>query len=585
MRGLARTLTTRVPVGMFVVAACASDGRRFPLREPVWRDTDLQSVRARCHAQPTDEDPRHVSCAPEPYDGTLYWDGADQMVLRPLSQMVGLSTGTESVDVNSLDEVPDSAWFTNRIGFRPMSSAELRQNACPADKLLDPETAKEGSWVIDKGKTFGSTPGFRMKVPGKGKYLVKLEAHRSERQVAASVIGEAVYYAAGYNASCEQALWVRPSVFKLTPGLTSRRGNFGDLYPFDEKALRELMQSSTMRDGLLRVSASAWIPGYGLGQFRYDGTRDDDPNDVVPHEDRRELRGARLLAAWIGDVDCREGNSFDTWMADAPGGPPDSSPGHVVHYQIGTSAALGNVWDSDELSRRLGYSYLVDWGDMATSFLLLGAVSPAYERVQKKPGQEIFGYWNVEDFEPEQWKNEYPNPAFDRATERDAAWMARILARFTPDLVHTLVEMTKLSDPANAAYLESVLNGRLAKILARYLGRLSPIGELYVDGSSTLCGTDLAEWRGLRDARSFRYGARLLDGRGGWLRVERRPGGGICASLPHVAPDGSPSSDDPARYVRVRIEDGFAPGPLVAHLYDLGPARGYRLAGVVRPDR
>ncbi len=539
-------------------------------------------MNARCHEEPTGKDPHHLSCAPEPYDGTLYWDGAEQMVLRPLAEAVGIVKGGESVNVNSLDEVPDSSWFTNRLGVRPMTSEELRLNACSRDNLLDPD-APDGTWVISEGKTSGSTPGFIMRVPGKGKYLVKVEAHGPERQVAAAIIGEAVYYATGFNASCEQALWVRPSVFKLTPGLRARHGNFGDLYDFDQKAVDDLFAHSTMRGGLLRVSASSWVHGYVLQQFRYEGTRSDDPNDVIPHENRRELRAARLLAAWIGNVDCREGNSLDTWIADTPGGAPDSSPGHVVHYQLGTTASLGNVWSQDELSRRFGYSYILDWGDIATDFVTLGATTRIYERIQKTPGHEIFGYWNVADFDPEHWKNEYPNPAFDRMTERDAAWMARILARFTPEMVHTLVEMTKLDDPGNAEYLEGVLRGRLHQILERYLTRLAPMADVHVEASDRLCATDLAEWKGVRGAASFRYTARLVQS--SWLTVERRPGAQVCVTLPHVAPDGGIADDSLRRYVRVRIEDGVARGPLIAHLYDLGPARGYFLAGIERPDR
>jgi hypothetical protein len=563
-------------------SACGAHQPLFPLRAPMWKDTDLPPVSIRCHAEPTEKDPKHVSCAPKPWDGTLYWDGAEQMVLRPLSESVGLVTSGEAVNVNSMDEVPDSAWFTNRLGVRPMSLDELRLNACPKDKLLDPDDP-DGSWVIDKGKTEGSTPGFRMQVKGKGKYLVKVEAHGPDRQVASTVIGEALYYATGYYASCEQALWVRPSIFKLTPGLEARRGNFGNLYPFDQKAVDEMFKGSTMRGGLLRVSASSWVPGYGIEQSQFEGTRPDDPNDVIPHENRRELRGARILAAWIGNVDCREGNSFDTWMADTKGGAPDSSPGHVVHYQMGTSAALGNVWADDELSRRFGYSYILDWSDIGKDFVTLGAVPRVYETVSKVPGQEIFGYWNVANFEPDRWKNEYPNPAFDRMTERDAAWMTRILARFTPLMVHTLVEMGKLTNPSNAAYLESVLTGRLDKILERYLTRLSPVTEVHVEGGDRLCGVDLAELRRLREPGQFQYAARLV--RGPWLTVERRPGARVCATLPHVAPDGGLPDTALPRYVRVRLQDGVAKGPLVAHLYDLGPTRGYYLAGLERPAR
>jgi len=488
------------------------------------------------------------------------------------------------VNVNSVDEVPDSAWFNNRLGVRPVSLEELRRNECTDEWLLDPDHAPDGAWLVDQGKTSGSTPGFRMSVPGKGKYLVKVEATGlPERQVAATVIGEAVFYAAGYNATCEQALLVRPSIFRLKPGLRAAKGNFGDEYDFDQKALDALFAKSNKHGGLLRISASAWVPGYILQQFRYEGTRKDDPNDVVLHEDRRDLRGARLLAAWIDHFDSREGNSLDTWITDAKGGPPDASPGHVVHLQVGTSAALGSVWDWDAISQRLGYSYILDWGDMTTDFVTLGASVRVWERTQKARGHEMFGYFNVQDFVPDQWKNEYPNAAFSRMTERDGAWMARILARFTPPMVRTLAEMAKLADPANTDYLEQVLEGRLAKILERYLTHLSPIANIHVEGPSALCGVDLAEWRGLRDPIQFRYSARRLSGP--WLPVERRPGAQLCVNLPHVAIDGGRLRDDaPERYVRVRIEDGVARGPLVAHLYDLGPARGYRLVGVERPE-
>ncbi len=168
-------------------------------------------------------------------------------------------------------------------------------------------------------------------------------------------------------------------------------------------------------------------------------------------------------------------------------------------------------------------------------------------------------------------------------TERDGAWMARILARFTPAVVRVLAESARFTDPANTDYLDTVLEGRLAKILERYLTVLSPITDVRLEGRDRVCGVDLAEWRGLRAPMAFRYSARRLGGP--WLDVERRAGGGLCVTLPHAAPDGGPPDGAKARYVRIRIEDGVAQGPLVVHLYDLGPARGYFLAGLERPPR
>jgi hypothetical protein len=569
-------------LGCLVLAACAHEERPFPLREPIWRDGDLQSVTARCHRDPTPKEPSHVSCAPESVPSPLLWDGADNLLFRPLSDSLGVVVGGEAVDVNSMDEVPDSAWFTNRIGRGGMMPEQVAVGACTAATLLDGPAASDGMWIIDKGKGDGSTDGFRVSIPGHGKYMFKADdADSPEHSSAAQTVGTKVYYAAGYYTSCEQVVEFRPSVLKLKPGLRWKH-NFGDEEDFDRKALEDVLAHCPKRDGLVRMQASAWLPGYGLGGFQYQGTRADDPNDVVPHEDRRELRGKRLLDAWIDRHDERRGNTLDTWISDRPTA-PDASPGHVIHNSLDTSEALGSLWAWDPVSRRLGYSYVVDWGDMAGDFVTFGARVRTWETVQTAPGKPLFAYFNADDFVPDRWKSEYPIAAFSRMTERDGAWMARILARFTPEAVRTLAETGKFSDPANTDYLERVLEGRLAKILERYLTRLSPITDVHVEDGARLCGVDLAELRRLRDAARFRYTARRVDG--AWLTVDRRPGAQVCVMLDHRAPDGGIPDASLARYVRVRIEDGVAEGPLIAHLYDLGPARGFFLAGLERPDR
>jgi hypothetical protein len=302
---------------------------------------------------------------------------------------------------------------------------------------------------------------------------------------------------------------------------------------------------------------------------------------VIPHENRRELRGLRLLNAWLDRFDAREANTLDSWFSDDKGN-KESSPGHVVHYHIDTSECLGSEWAWDSVSRRLGHSYLVDWGDMATDFATLGIPARPWDRARKTPGRELFAYYRVEDFVPDQWKMEYPNPAFSRMTERDGAWMARILARFTPEMVRALAEMGRLSDPADTDYLAGVLEGRLERILDRYLTRLSSITAVRVEGSNELCGTNLAEWRSIRGAAAFRYVARAS--RPLPMQVSRRPGGVVCVTLPHVAADGGIPASAPQRYLRVTLEDGVAAAPLIVHLYDLGPRTGYMAVAVERPE-
>jgi hypothetical protein len=561
--------------------ACAADERRFALKAPLWQDTDLRSVVLPCRQAPTPKDPRHISCAPEEYVSPIVWDGVDNLFFRLVSGVFAVSPGGEAVDVNSLDEVPDSAWFTNRLGVRPMSIDELKLGACEPSAILDPQTDADGSWIIDKGKANGSSAGFRVNIRGKGKFMLKSDAGgQPERPSAASVIGAAAYHAVGFYTSCEQVVYFRPSLLKLTPGLRYQ-ANFNEEQDFDQRALDKILADTPKRGSLVRMQASAWLPGQLVGPFRYTGTRHDDPNDAIPHDDRRELRGGRLLAAWLDHFDAREQNSMDSWMADGTGN-PEASPGRVIHYYLDTSDCLGSEWDWDVLTRRLGHSYVLDWGDLGLDFVTLGIPTRPWDRAKHVPGRETFGYFDVDNFEPDAWKNEYPNAAFSRMTEHDAAWMARVLARFTPEMVSALARMGQFTDPGNTEYLAGVLQGRLTKILDRYLTRLSPIADVHIEGSGRLCGVDLAARRRVAGSERVHYGARWTAG--GSLAVPTDDAVRICVALPHVAPDGGLPDDAIDRYVRVTIDDGIAEGALVAYLYDLGPSRGYRLVGLQRPD-
>jgi hypothetical protein len=149
-------------------------------------------------------------------------------------------------------------------------------------------------------------------------------------------------------------------------------------------------------------------------------------------------------------------------------------------------------------------------------------------------------------------------------------------------MVHRLAVMGNFTDSDDTEYLAAMMEGRLEKILERYLTRLSPLADLRVEGGATLCATDLAALRHLRADGAFYYSAE--QGRGHPLAVERRADATVCVTPGHVAPDGGPPDADSSRYVGVSIQDGVASGPLLAYLYDLGPSRGFRLAGLERPE-
>jgi len=566
----------------WLLLACSGAERRFPLRDPLWQDTDQQPVSVDCAPRPTDQDQKHRACAPDPYVSPLAWDAADNSLFRPFAQLWAVDPGRPAVNVNAFDEVPDSAWFSNRIGKKKPSRAELLQGACSDTDLLDGATAAPGSWVIDQGKPNGATPGFRIKVGGKYKFLLKTDNQAEpERPTAASAIGAALYHAVGFNTSCEQIVYFDPSVLSLKPGLKVT-DNSGITKPFDEHALTRVLKQAVHRGSLVRMQASAWLPGYLIGPFRYEGVRSDDPNDAIPHEDRRDLRGARVLAAWINHFDAREQNTMDSWIADDSAA-PDSSPGHVRHFYLDTSDSFGSLWDWDEISRRLGHSYLLDFGYMGGDFFTFGAIERPWERAQKTPGG-LFGYFHYRDFDPDGWKNEYPNPAFSSADEHDNAWMTRILSRFDREDIEALVSLGKFTRPEHATFLTDVLEQRLERIVTRYFAYLSPLSDPRLEPAGKLCLTDLARRR-TRSASTFRYQSRLRARDAvRELPVEVRDAGEVCLVLPQLSPPGGVPDDDPSRYVVVGIDNGQARHALGVHLYDLGPERGFRVVGLERPE-
>jgi len=554
-----------------LLLACGGSSR-YPLKAPMWRDADQTPF----------------APAPRNYDSPFAWDGANQIIFRPLSRFLAVDPAGKATDVNAFDEVPDSSWFTNRIGRAPMTAEQVVRGSCD-DKVLDPDSAKEGGWVIDQGKANGANPGFRVNIPGLGKFMLKSDpTPEPDRATGATAVAARFYHAAGYWSACDSVVYFKPSLLKLKPGLTVT-DNSGVTKKFDQAALEKILESASHRDGKVRMVASKWLPGKSIGPYKYSGMRPDDPNDAVPHEDRRELRGARLLAAWLNHFDTREQNTMDTFMSvdsKDPTAKNPKTPGYVRHYIIDMGDCFGSIWDWDPITERLGFAYYLDIPYVAEDFLTLGIPERPWDHAARTG--KTFNFFSARDFDPELWRGGYPNPAFGRMTEADGAWMARILARFTDDLVASAVAVGKYDDE-DTRYLTETLVNRRDAIFRRYLTRISPIADVHLD-ADRLCGTDLARQTQTIPDEGGSFSAVLYSGeklRPTWtLAPKWTLGGNVCVDLAHTSLDvasGDSAANDPSRYVIVDVNNGYAPGVLRVHLYDLGPKSGYRLVAVERP--
>ena len=242
------------------------------------------------------------------------------------------------------------------------------------------------------------------------------------------------------------------------------------------------------------------IPGIPKGPPRLLGVRPDDPNDTVPHEDRRELRGLRAVAAFISFTDARRGNFFDTFVPNS--GEPGSG-GHIVHYVLDFSSALG-AGNVDYKDPKLGHEYLFDPPKVLFRALTLWQVEPDWARLPLT--HPALGYFESSIFDPERWRPSYLNPAFDRATLRDSFWGAQLVASLRDEDLRIISRAGAWSDPHVADLLTAIFADRRNRIARTYFDwrRINPISEPIVR-DSTLTFRDLAVESGIVDASAARY--------------------------------------------------------------------------------
>src|SRR3989304_1146543 len=119
-----------------------------------------------------------------------------------------------AVNVNTFGEVPDSSWFTNRIGVRPMSIEELVRgpNRVGGPDLSEPVT-------IISGKVGGITPGLGVRDRRGNVYFLKFDPRaRPNLSTGAAVIGKRVFHAVGYNVPENHITYLRIDDFTIQPG-------------------------------------------------------------------------------------------------------------------------------------------------------------------------------------------------------------------------------------------------------------------------------------------------------------------------------------------------------------------------------
>jgi hypothetical protein len=315
--------------------------------------------------------------------------------------------------------------------------------------------------MVVAAKDEGVTPGFRIRDAAGRQYLLKFDPPSNpELASAADVITSKFFYALGYNVPENYVVFFDRDRLAIGKDAQLREASGRKRSIHESDVEKMLAKTPRTRDGRYRGMASLLISGKPVGPFEYEKTRGDDPNDLVPHEHRRDLRGLRTMCAWLGHDDSKALNSLDM-LTDENGTP------FIKHYLIDFGASLGSASFTAN-SPRDGNVYLFDWKTSATQFFTFGLYAPKWQRA-KYPKIPAAGRFEYEIFDPLKWKSDYPNTAFRNENPSDCLWAARKINAITDDDIRLMVSTGRYSDPEAEAWVTKCLVERRRKIVDEFL--------------------------------------------------------------------------------------------------------------------
>lgn len=494
----------------------------------------LLALPAWCSAAPledrpvlwTADDTRPLESIPAHRGPSVHWsyyeDGFSRPIeyalnlprlVRRLGAPFGVEKDRESANVNRLGEVPNSSWFTNRIGLFPLppSALELGPNRARGP-------VRDGPWRIVGAKNEGVTPGFTIEDSSGQRFVIKFGPRDAPiAPTAAGVVSQRLLWAAGYWVPEDEIVEFRPSDLALGPEVTIHGEDVGNriMTPADVDAI--LAKVARQADGSVRALASRYLEGRPIGPFDYIGRREDDPNDTLPHELRRELRGLNVFAEWLVHADTKQQNSLDM-VVQGPRGP------YVRHYLIDFASTLGT--GAAGPIQNWGWEVSVDPAAILRRTLGLGVSVPDYRLVSLNEDMPAAGWFESEQFEAGGFRPMLQNPAFQRMSDRDGYWAAKILSAFSDAHLRVAVAQGRYPDASTEEWMIQTLASRRDQICRHWFDRVAPLDFFAVRGRE-IVWQDLG-LRGGIYVGTPRYRARLrtvdadrAGAEGDWIELGR----------------------------------------------------------------
>jgi hypothetical protein len=286
-------------------------------------------------------------------------------------------------------------------------------------------------------------------------------------------VANKIFWALGYNQVESYLTTFDPKRATIDPKATLRRPS-GARTPFTHDDIEEVLERVAKNpDGTYRVIAGRLLPGKILGEFRYDGTRPDDPNDIVPHEHRRELRALRVFGAWTNLTDLKAANTLDSLITE-------NGRTRVKHYLQDVGSTFGMCNDKYEWD--LSYEHFYQGDTTRKRLFSFGFALSPWQTVPYEEYPAI-GKFEGDVFDPREWRPQTPTTAYMEMRDDDAFWAARRVAAFTDEQIRAVARTGQFSNPAAEKLLGDVLIKRREKIKSIYLTAVNPIVSPRLEGT------------------------------------------------------------------------------------------------------
>jgi hypothetical protein len=463
------TRTIRLLVGAaFLATAVGAQQPKFYRDDPLQRDPDTQDA-----------------SKVQSWDIPLIAD----LVTNLFSDPGDPATNVRAQNINTADEVPDSSWFTNRIYSRAVTIDEISRGP---NTMGGPAP---GKWTIIRGKSAGVSPGFTVRDEKGEVWFLNFDGKGNPiAPSAAATIATKLFWALGYHQVETYVATIRPENIDIDPKATINE--HGQRRAFNKAHLKAVLaRAARNEDGSYRLMAGRAVPGRPIGGFRYFGTRPDDPNDVVPHEHRRELRALKVFGAWTNLVDMKAGNTLDTVITE-------NGRATVRHYlqDVGSTFGTGalNAREGDE-----GYEEVVDLGATFKRLVTMGLYIRPWQTVDYQDHPQV-GLFEAELFDPEKWTPRVSAAPLRHTRADDEFWAALRVMAFTDDQIRAAVKQGAYTDPGAEEMLSSLLIKRRDKIGRTYFSKINPLtrfalsdsGELTFENPAVRAGFDTTPAKG-----------------------------------------------------------------------------------------